>query len=118
MTPPAALAVRAAAQATATTREELAFQDKVMMAEALLATVTVAAAAERARLARTTPGRVRLQEIKGMVPSLYNLPKGCIFEPRCPLATDQCGHEYPPLEEKGPGHQVACWHTDRLLGAG
>jgi len=63
-------------------------------------------------------GRVRLQEIKGIVPSLHDLPKGCIFEPRCPLATDQCRIEYPPLEERAPGHQVACWHTDRLLEEG
>ena len=68
--------------------------------------------------AKSTPGRVRLREIKGMVPSLHNLPKGCIFEPRCQLATDQCRNEYPPLEEIRPGHQAACWHTDRLLGEG
>jgi len=68
--------------------------------------------------AQSTPGRVRLREIKGMVPSLHNLPKGCIFEPRCQLATDQCRNEYPPLEEMRPGHQAACWHTDRLLGEG
>jgi len=57
--------------------------------------------------------RSRLQEIKGMVPSLHNLPPGCLFEPRCPLATDQCRAEYPRLEEKQPGHQVACWHSDQ-----
>jgi oligopeptide/dipeptide ABC transporter ATP-binding protein len=60
--------------------------------------------------------RERLQEIKGMVPSLHNLPKGCLFEPRCPYATDQCRNEYPPLLENRPGHLAACWHTDRLLG--
>ena len=60
------------------------------------------------------PGRTRLREIEGIVPSLYNLPPGCIFEPRCPYATDQCRAEYPPLEEKRPGHLAACWHTDRL----
>jgi peptide/nickel transport system ATP-binding protein/oligopeptide transport system ATP-binding protein len=69
-------------------------------------------------VAQAAPGRVRLQEIKGMVPSLHNLPKGCLFEPRCPLADDQCRNEYPPLEEKRPGHVAACWHTDRLLGEG
>ena len=34
--------------------------------------------------------RARLNEIKGMVPSLFNLPQGCSFAPRCGLATDQC----------------------------
>ena len=65
--------------------------------------------------AKSTPGRVRLREIKGTVPSLHHLPKGCIFEPRCQLAEDQCRNEYPPLKEIRPGHQAACWHTDRLL---
>jgi oligopeptide/dipeptide ABC transporter ATP-binding protein len=66
--------------------------------------------------AKQVPGRSRLQEIKGMVPSLHNLPKGCLFEPRCPYATDECRNEYPPLESRPSGHLVACWHTDRLLG--
>ena len=61
-----------------------------------------------------SPGGTRLQEIKGIVPSLYDLPPGCIFEPRCQYADDQCRAEYPPLEEKRPGHLAACWHTDRL----
>ena len=34
--------------------------------------------------------RARLNEIKGMVPSLVHLPQGCSFAPRCGLATDQC----------------------------
>jgi peptide/nickel transport system ATP-binding protein len=61
-------------------------------------------------------GRSRLQEIKGMVPSLHHLPKGCLFEPRCPYATDQCRAEYPPLVEYRPGHVSACWHAEQLLG--
>jgi oligopeptide/dipeptide ABC transporter ATP-binding protein len=69
-------------------------------------------------VATTAPGRLRLQEIPGMVPSLHNLPKGCLFEPRCPLATEECRNAYPPLEEKRPGHVAACWHTDRLLKEG
>ena len=64
------------------------------------------------------PGRVRLKEIEGMVPSLYNLPQGCLFAPRCPYATEQCQAEYPPMEEKRPGHLAACWHSDRLIGEG
>jgi len=59
--------------------------------------------------------RTRLNEIKGMVPSLFNLPAGCSFAPRCSLATDQCRATAPPLEQHRPGHWVACWHADRLL---
>ncbi len=60
--------------------------------------------------------RARLNEIEGVVPSLYNLPKGCTFADRCDYATDQCHAAFPPLEEKRPGHWAACWHSDRVLG--
>ena len=64
--------------------------------------------------ARTTR-RTRLNEIKGMVPSLFNLPAGCSFAPRCTLATDECRATPPPLQEHRPGHWIACWHADQLL---
>jgi len=64
--------------------------------------------------ARTTR-RTRLNEIKGMVPSLFNLPVGCSFAPRCTLATDECRATPPPPEQHRPGHWIACWHADRLL---
>jgi oligopeptide/dipeptide ABC transporter ATP-binding protein len=59
--------------------------------------------------------RTRLNEIKGMVPSLFNLPAGCSFAARCSLATDQCRATVPPLEERTPGHWIACWQADRVL---
>jgi oligopeptide/dipeptide ABC transporter ATP-binding protein len=66
-------------------------------------------------VARTDARRARLNEIKGMVPSLANLPRGCSFAPRCGFATAQCRAEYPPLLAHRPEHWVACWHADRLL---
>jgi oligopeptide/dipeptide ABC transporter ATP-binding protein len=66
--------------------------------------------------ARSNPRRTRLTEIKGMVPSLANLPAGCSFAPRCAFASDECRAAYPPLREHRPGHLVACWHAERLLG--
>jgi len=68
--------------------------------------------------ATTDARRARLNEIKGMVPSLANLPRGCSFAPRCGFATAECEAAYPPLEQHRPGHWVACWHADRLLGSG
>ena len=62
-------------------------------------------------------GRKRLEEIPGMVPSLKEAIAGCIFAPRCAHATDRCRREYPPLEQKAPGHYVACWESDRIDGA-
>ena len=58
----------------------------------------------------------RLQEIPGAVPSLVDLPQGCVFAPRCAFATDICREQYPAYEEKRPGHRAACWHSDRLVG--
>ena len=66
--------------------------------------------------AQSNGARARLNEIKGMVPSLFDLPPGCSFAPRCGFATDRCRGEEPVLEEQRPGHWVACWHADRLLG--
>jgi peptide/nickel transport system ATP-binding protein len=60
----------------------------------------------------------RLQEIKGIVPPLTNLPPGCAFAPRCPFADERCRREAPAYEEKHPAHWAACWHSDRLCGAG
>jgi peptide/nickel transport system ATP-binding protein len=60
--------------------------------------------------ARSGARRTRLNEIKGMVPSLFNLPAGCSFAPRCVRASDKCREAVPPLEEHRPGHYIACWH--------
>jgi peptide/nickel transport system ATP-binding protein len=58
----------------------------------------------------------RLAEIPGVVPSLKEAIAGCIFAPRCGYSTDRCREAYPPLQEKGPGHSVACWEADRIRG--
>ena len=63
------------------------------------------------KAARTAAGRARLNEIKGLVPSLFNLPPGCSFAPRCALASDRCREAPPPLEQHRPGHFIACWHA-------
>jgi peptide/nickel transport system ATP-binding protein len=60
----------------------------------------------------------RLQEIPGTVPALSNLPEGCVFAPRCPHALDLCRAQYPPYEEKRPGHWAACWRSHELYGDG
>jgi oligopeptide/dipeptide ABC transporter ATP-binding protein len=49
--------------------------------------------------------------LSGEVPSPLNPPAGCVFHPRCPIATDQCRVETPALEQKHDGHWVACHHA-------
>lgn len=52
----------------------------------------------------------QLKTIKGMVPSLYNLPVGCRFADRCPYAQNDCREIYPTLENMRGIHKVACHH--------
>jgi len=53
--------------------------------------------------------RADLSSIPGSPPDLIDMPTGCKFHPRCPLADDYCKQEEPDLEETGTGHKVACW---------
>jgi len=48
--------------------------------------------------------------LSGDVPSPANPPSGCVFHPRChhPQKDAACARIVPPLEEKAPGHWVAC----------
>jgi len=55
-----------------------------------------------------------LATIEGMVPSPSEFGAGCRFADRCPLATDKCRKEQPPLFDGGAGHRSACWHVDRM----
>ena len=57
--------------------------------------------------------RRRLYSIEGAVPALDRMPVGCAFAPRCPAASEVCGRETPPLEEKAPRHWAACWNSVR-----
>jgi peptide/nickel transport system ATP-binding protein len=53
----------------------------------------------------------RLQEIPGMVPMLTRPIVGCAFAARCPLATDRCRTEVPPMVDVGGGHTALCWEV-------
>jgi oligopeptide/dipeptide ABC transporter ATP-binding protein len=58
---------------------------------------------------RSQCGRKRLQEIPGVVPSLYELPPGCSFYPRCPESMAMCQESVPKLVDIGEAHLVRCW---------
>jgi len=51
----------------------------------------------------------RLQTIEGSVPRLTDLPKGCMFNPRCKYVVEQCRRDEPELVDSGGGHLVRCW---------
>jgi oligopeptide/dipeptide ABC transporter ATP-binding protein len=60
------------------------------------------------RTSTSAANKVRLQEIRGIVPSLHRLPSGCAFNPRCDEVQDQCSQTEPELKEISPGHFVRC----------
>jgi len=56
------------------------------------------------------PSRRRsIAPLAGEIPSPFNLPPGCAFATRCPLASDRCRAERPVLSAD-PDHPVACFH--------
>ena len=46
--------------------------------------------------------------LSGEVPSPLNPPSGCVFHPRCPIATDDCNRVIPEAREVMPDHIAAC----------
>lgn len=62
----------------------------------------------------------RLVPIPGSPMNLVNMPKGCPFAPRCPLATDICRTTEPAMEPVPgrPGQFVACHRTQEIVSKG
>jgi peptide/nickel transport system ATP-binding protein len=78
---------------------------------------TVGLMRSRPRLGSSVNGlrRDRLLELPGHVPTLAELSsQGCLFAPRCVLATDKCRNETPPLLGRDSNHVAACWRSDDL----
>ncbi|GGD27915.1 dipeptide ABC transporter ATP-binding protein [Aureimonas glaciei] len=60
----------------------------------------------------TRPGdRATRIRLTGELPSPFNPPTGCSFNPRCPYANDRCRNELPVLKQHGPT-KVACFAVD------
>ena len=55
-----------------------------------------------------TQERERLESIPGTVPSLIDLPSGCLFHPRCDKAIAICREKQPPPVIVNHGHTVFC----------
>jgi oligopeptide transport system ATP-binding protein len=50
----------------------------------------------------------RLEQIPGMVPNMFDLPKGCKFAPRCKYCEEKCLNEEPVKAIMREGHYTAC----------
>ena len=46
------------------------------------------------------------------------VPPGCAYAARCPLADQRCLDRDPALEADGAGRRVACWHAGEPLDLG
>ena len=64
-------------------------------------------------LIHTIPGSTargtRLETIPGAPPALFEPPKACMFEPRCPYAEDRCRQAWPETVDCGGGHFASCF---------
>jgi oligopeptide/dipeptide ABC transporter ATP-binding protein len=55
-----------------------------------------------------------LQEIRGTVPRLNDLPEGCTFSNRCDFVMDLCRRQEPELRPAGEDHFCRCWLDQRV----
>jgi peptide/nickel transport system ATP-binding protein len=52
--------------------------------------------------------------LQGEIPDPIDVPVGCRFYPRCPVAANRCRETDPALEQNKSGHQVACIRLDEI----
>ena len=64
---------------------------------------------------KMTEAKDRLFAIRGMVPNLLALPRGCRFCPRCDRAMKICAIREPELFDTGNGHMVRCHLHDKEM---
>ncbi|WP_436923405.1 ABC transporter ATP-binding protein [Halosimplex amylolyticum] len=53
-----------------------------------------------------------MKPIQGQSPAPVNVPDGCSYHPRCPLADDECVREDPAFYTVSDGHGAACHHWE------
>ncbi len=61
-----------------------------------------------------TEARRATRLLEGELPSPLNLPKGCAFASRCPIATDICRTEKPVLRHPMKTREAACHHVNSI----
>ncbi|WP_114579017.1 ABC transporter ATP-binding protein [Saliphagus sp. LR7] len=58
-----------------------------------------------------------MEPIEGSSPDPVNIPSGCSYHPRCPLADGLCESEDPGYEEISRSHRAACFHWEQSADA-
>jgi peptide/nickel transport system ATP-binding protein len=58
-----------------------------------------------------------MQVIEGSSPDPVNVPSGCSYHPRCPLADESCKNEDPGLDLVSDNHNVACFYPEESTEA-
>ncbi|WP_415383323.1 ABC transporter ATP-binding protein [Halosimplex sp. TS25] len=53
-----------------------------------------------------------MSPIEGSAPDPVNIPDGCTYHPRCPLADETCVQEDPGFYDVGDEHETACHHWE------
>jgi len=59
-----------------------------------------------------------LETIKGLPPSLLNIPSGCPFHPRCPQAAPVCSTTVPGNHDLGNGRYSKCHFAEEVVRNG
>ena len=55
-----------------------------------------------------------MRPIEGSAPDPVDVPPGCPYHERCPMATDDCETDKPAMEAASGTHDVACHHWERV----
>ncbi|WP_225334874.1 ABC transporter ATP-binding protein [Halomicrobium urmianum] len=56
-----------------------------------------------------------MEPIEGSAPAPINMPGGCAYHPRCPLADEQCRSTVPEYHVVGDDHGAACFHWEAAV---
>lgn len=56
-----------------------------------------------------------LKSIGGSPPDLHSIPEGCVYQARCPLASELCRTRRPALDPVGKGRKAACHFPEEVV---
>jgi oligopeptide transport system ATP-binding protein len=68
-----------------------------------------------ASVPRVAGDQQELRPIPGSPPNPGERASGCPFQPRCPLATDRCRDETPPMTRVANGREAACHYAKEVF---